>query len=84
MQRRTDQLALRGESGAWGGLDQLFSREWDHPVDGSPNLLGAAVWGLTPARGVINTICIIQIHLDHAVHRIAARPWSDLCELGLR
>lgn len=35
------------------GLDQLegemmaFSREWDRDVDGSPNRLDAAVWGLT-------------------------------------
>ncbi len=35
------------------GLDQLeaemmaFSREWDRSVDGSPNRLDAAVWGLT-------------------------------------
>ena len=35
------------------GLDQLeaemmaFSREWDRAVDGSPNRLDAAVWGIT-------------------------------------
>src|SRR5262249_45791268 len=35
------------------GLDKLetemmaFSREWDRKVDGSPNRLDAAVWGLT-------------------------------------
>jgi phage terminase large subunit-like protein len=46
------------------GLDQLegemmsFSREWDRAVDGSPNRLDAAVWGLTRLSKVITEIPI--------------------------
>jgi phage terminase large subunit-like protein len=46
------------------GLDQLesemmaFSREWDRAVDGSPNRLDAAVWGLTRLSKVITQIPI--------------------------
>ena len=46
------------------GLDQLesemmaFSREWDRAVDGSPNRLDAAVWGLTRLSNVITHIPI--------------------------
>jgi hypothetical protein len=46
------------------GLDQLeaemmsFSREWDRAVDGSPNRLDAAVWGLTRLSKVITNIPI--------------------------
>lgn len=44
------------------GLDQLegemmaFSREWDRAVDGSPNRLDAAVWGLTRLSKVVTDI----------------------------
>jgi phage terminase large subunit-like protein len=46
------------------GLDQLeaemmaFSRESDRAVDGSPNRLDAAVWGLTRLSRVITHIPI--------------------------
>ncbi len=46
------------------GLDQLeaemmaFSREWDRAVDGSPNRIDAAVWGLTRLSRVITQIPI--------------------------
>jgi phage terminase large subunit-like protein len=46
------------------GLDQLeaemmaFSRAWDRAVDGSPNRLDAAVWGLTRLSKVITHIPI--------------------------
>jgi phage terminase large subunit-like protein len=46
------------------GLNQLeaemmsFSREWDRAVDGSPNRLDAAVWGLTRLSKVITHIPI--------------------------
>jgi phage terminase large subunit-like protein len=46
------------------GLDQLeaeimaFSREWDRAVDGSPNRLDAAVWGVTPLSKVLTQIPI--------------------------
>ena len=35
-----------------------FSREWDRAVDGSPNRLDAAVWGLTRLSKVITHIPI--------------------------
>jgi phage terminase large subunit-like protein len=35
-----------------------FSREWDRAVDGSPNRLNAAVWGLTRLSKVITHIPI--------------------------
>ena len=35
-----------------------FSREWDRAVDGSPNRLDAAVWGLTRLSKVITYIPI--------------------------
>lgn len=44
------------------GLDQLeaemmaFSREWDRNVDGSPNRLDAAVWGLTRLSKIVMEI----------------------------
>jgi phage terminase large subunit-like protein len=46
------------------GLDQLeaemlsFSREWDRAVDGSPNRLDAAVWGLTRLSKIVVDIPI--------------------------
>jgi len=46
------------------GLDQLegemlaFSRSWDRAVDGSPNRLDAAIWGLTRLSKVITDIPI--------------------------
>jgi phage terminase large subunit-like protein len=46
------------------GLDRLeaemmsFSREWERAVDGSPNRLDAAVWGLTRLSKVITDIPI--------------------------
>jgi len=44
------------------GLDQLeaemlsFSRDWDRAVDGSPNRLDAAVWGLTRLSRIVTHI----------------------------
>jgi phage terminase large subunit-like protein len=46
------------------GLDQLegemmaFSREWDRAVDGSPNRLDAAIWGLTRLSRVVTDLAI--------------------------
>lgn len=47
------------------GLDQLegemmsFSREWDRAVDGSPNRLDAAVWGLTRLSKIAMDVPIV-------------------------
>ena len=64
---RAEPISLLYEKGrVWHrrGLDQLeaemmaFSREWDRAVDGSPNRLDAAVWGLTRLSKVITQIPI--------------------------
>jgi phage terminase large subunit-like protein len=47
------------------GLDQLegemmtFSRDWDRAVDGSPNRLDAAVWGLTRLSKIVTDIPLV-------------------------
>lgn len=64
---RAEPISLLYEKGRVlhrNGLDQLegemmgFSREWDRAVDGSPNRLDAAIWGLTRLSKVITDIPI--------------------------